>query len=117
MQNFAMECKPGRTQLTLLTRRLGLALTRGGSQGEGGALGRSLFAHSLRYSRAVGRRSADTALTSLGAWQKQSQMVTLSEKFTSNWKSNSDRNSIKLVKNNVPMNGIGICNATNKCGF
>ena len=66
-KNLAMECKPGRTQLTLLTRRFGLALTRGGSLGEGGALRRSLFAHSLQYSRAVGRRSTDTALTSLGA--------------------------------------------------
>ena len=66
--------------------------------GRRGCPQRSLSAHSLRHSRVVGRRSADTALTSLGAWQKQPQTVTLSEKFTSNLKSNSDRNSIKLVK-------------------
>ena len=65
-RNCATEYNPRSTQLTLLTRRFGLTLTRGGLK-EGDALGRSFAAHWLRYSFAVGLRLVDTALMIWGA--------------------------------------------------
>ena len=44
-------------------------------------------------------------------------MITRKERLKSKRKSNNVRNSIKLVKNKVPINGIGTCNTIWKCGF
>ena len=64
----------------------------------------------------------DTSGCSNGQWMEvpakiKPQMVTRKEKLKSKRKSNNVKNSIKLVKNRVPMNGIGICSAIKQCGF
>ena len=74
---------------------------------------RPLLAVFLRGGAALGRTASGW-----GCLIKSNlQMVIRKERLTSKRKSNNVRNSIKLVKNRVPINGIGTCNAIWKCGF
>ena len=105
----AMEYNLGRHQLMRLTMRLGLTHTRVGLKG-GGVVGRSFWAHSLRYLLAMGWHFASTALAIGGAWENQGYILTCKVKFTWNLKSTNEKNSIKLAKYIVPINGMGRCN-------